>query len=317
MALKMERISFKFEPIPNLVSIIIPTHNRSGLLRETLVSIENQKYDRVEIIVVDDHSVDNTREIVEQFASDSRFEVLYLQSQNRGGNSARNIGIINSKGAFIQFFDDDDLVNSDFLISRISLFGEQNVDYIACDFDYFKDDICNIVGSKNISAIKHDIVSHLYYTSLPTPCFLVKRETIARLGLWNERIKKLQDLAYFQRFFKQGLKGLWIDKSLFKVRVHDNNVSHQIDEYSRIMTWEAVNNEWKGNTEYKRVSLVCMCHMCFCLKKLFSARKYFKVIVGSFFILYHHPLLLINYLRVSKMGRVKDNDFIELLYALR
>lgn len=92
-----------------LVSVIIPTRNRAGLLQGAIGSVFNQDgrgdlFD-LEVIVVDDASSDNTREVVERYPS-----VRYLKLETRGKMSAaRNLGIKASRGMYIAFLDDDDL----------------------------------------------------------------------------------------------------------------------------------------------------------------------------------------------------------------
>ena len=94
-----------------LVSIIIPTFNRGHLILDTLKSVQNQSYRNFECIIVDDHSDDNTDEIVEGFClSDSRFHYLKRPSNRlKGANACRNFGFENSKGIYINWLDSDDL----------------------------------------------------------------------------------------------------------------------------------------------------------------------------------------------------------------
>lgn len=305
----MEDYKYKYEPVPGLVSVIIPTHNRSDLIIETLESFEKQSYDNLEIIVVDDHSSDNVSEIVESFARKSRFQVYFLHSLKYGGNSARNLGMINSRGSYIQFFDDDDIVNEDFITRRLESFNDE-IGFVTCNFVYFKGNLNNIVEEKNISEIPHDILNHLYYTSLPTPCFLLRRETAEKIGFWNEDVKKLQDLSFFQRLFKNEISGIWLKDALFKVRRHDNNLSVRIDELIRLKTWEIVSDEWSEHKENNKVAVMCMCHMCFCVKKLCGEKKYFRALLGLMSIIFKRPFHFIKYMKLSKVGRIKDEQFI-------
>jgi len=90
-----------------LVSVIIPTYNRAGFLRECLQSVflSLTSID-FEIIVVDDGSLDNTRDFVDSFNSS---KIKYIYQCNRGVSAARNRGITKSKGEWICFLDSDDL----------------------------------------------------------------------------------------------------------------------------------------------------------------------------------------------------------------
>jgi len=89
-----------------LVSVVIPTCNRAGLLKRALDSVLGQTYKRLEIVVIDDASSDNTREVVLGFKDD---RIRYLRHENnRGGSAARNTGVDAAKGTYIAFLDDDD-----------------------------------------------------------------------------------------------------------------------------------------------------------------------------------------------------------------
>ena len=88
------------------VSVIIPTHNRAESLRSAITSVLNQTYQDFEIIIIDDASKDNTREVIAHF-SDTRIKYIYNQL-GKGDAGSRNIGIINSSGEYIALLDDDD-----------------------------------------------------------------------------------------------------------------------------------------------------------------------------------------------------------------
>lgn len=93
--------------LKQLISIVIPTYNRSAFIRDTIQSVLEQTVNHFEIIVADDGSTDNTESIVKSF-SDSRIQ--YYWFKNRGYPAhPRNRGIKLSKGEYIAFLDSDDL----------------------------------------------------------------------------------------------------------------------------------------------------------------------------------------------------------------
>jgi hypothetical protein len=108
-----------------LASIIIPTFNRAKLLDETLASAVEQTYRPIEIIVVDDGSTDDTTSVVESWqhhiARDPDVEIRYLPQENAGVGAARNHGLIESHGEFIQFLDSDDILHPRKLEIQIGL----------------------------------------------------------------------------------------------------------------------------------------------------------------------------------------------------
>jgi glycosyltransferase involved in cell wall biosynthesis len=86
------------------ISAIIPTYNQSSRIERSINSVINQSQHVSEIIVVDDRSIDDTREVVQKIG----YSVKYIFQDNRGPASARNTGIRNSNGDWVAFLDADD-----------------------------------------------------------------------------------------------------------------------------------------------------------------------------------------------------------------
>jgi glycosyltransferase involved in cell wall biosynthesis len=90
-----------------LISIVIPTYNHAHFLRKSLRSVLDQSYQKWEAIVVDNHSDDNTEEVIREF-QEPRFRMLKIQ--NHGVIAAsRNMGIRDANGEWVAFLDSDDL----------------------------------------------------------------------------------------------------------------------------------------------------------------------------------------------------------------
>jgi glycosyltransferase involved in cell wall biosynthesis len=88
------------------VSVIIPVKNRANLLPQTLDNLLGQSLPPHEIIVVDDHSSDNIRQVIFNYITDA----IFLNNEGTGPGAARNLGLSIATGEFIQFFDSDDLM---------------------------------------------------------------------------------------------------------------------------------------------------------------------------------------------------------------
>ncbi|WP_018630768.1 glycosyltransferase family 2 protein [Niabella aurantiaca] len=92
-----------------LISIIVPTYNRADLIGETLESVLAQSYGNWEVIVVDNHSTDNTEAVISKYICDKRIRYI-KHSRNYERARSRNTGLQNATGDFVTFLDSDDFI---------------------------------------------------------------------------------------------------------------------------------------------------------------------------------------------------------------
>ena len=113
------------------LTIIIPTYNRAATVGRTIESFIAQNYKDWDMFVVDDHSIDNTKEVVESYHQlDQRINYL-LNERAKGAQGARNTGILHSNSDWVIIFDSDDYVYPDFIEKMIS-FCDEPYDVITC-----------------------------------------------------------------------------------------------------------------------------------------------------------------------------------------
>ncbi|MFL6275730.1 MAG: glycosyltransferase [Blastocatellia bacterium] len=115
------------------ISAIVCTYNRSRLLAEALSHIVAQQADglRYEVIVVDNNSTDDTRQVVEGYAAASRCAVRYLSEHRQGVSYARNAAIAAARAPWLAFFDDDVMVARDWLLKIKQRFdAHRDIDYV-------------------------------------------------------------------------------------------------------------------------------------------------------------------------------------------
>ena len=108
---------------PGLVSVIVPAYNAQKFLERCLESVLSQTYDQVELIVVDDGSMDGTEEILNQFyTSDRRIKVLrHPRGENRGVSKSRQLGVESAHGEFVAFLDADDWMMPKKIETQVSI----------------------------------------------------------------------------------------------------------------------------------------------------------------------------------------------------
>ncbi len=123
----------------DLVSVIIPVYNVEKYLDDCLKSILNQKYDNLEIIIVDDGSTDKSGDIAKRYASSNK-SIKIVHQKNGGLSSARNTGIKHAHGEWVVFVDSDDYVDEHYVARLIEKANKSQADVVTCSFTPFSDD---------------------------------------------------------------------------------------------------------------------------------------------------------------------------------
>ena len=124
-----------------MISVIVPVYNVEKYLEECLDSIQNQTYSDIEVILVNDGSLDNSKDICEKYCKeDNRFKLI--NQANQGQSVARNHGVAASTGEFIAFVDSDDIIRQDYLEALIRYMSEE-VDIVESQFTVHKKEFFN------------------------------------------------------------------------------------------------------------------------------------------------------------------------------
>lgn len=124
-----------------MISVIVPVYNVEKYLEKCLDSIQNQTYSDIEVILVNDGSLDNSKDICEKYCKeDNRFKLI--NQANQGQSVARNHGVAASTGEFIAFVDSDDIIRQDYLEVLIRYMSEE-VDIVESQFTVHKKEFFN------------------------------------------------------------------------------------------------------------------------------------------------------------------------------
>ncbi|TPE40004.1 glycosyltransferase family 2 protein [Pontibacter mangrovi] len=164
-----------------LVSIVMPTHNRESMLTRAIESVVNQTYSNWELLVVDDASNDNTQQLVESFVSKNNRIKYYKLNVNQGACVARNKGLTESKGDYITFLDSDDEYVADKVALQVNCFKSSGIDdlgVVSCGRIDFRD---GIKYNEWVPKLKGNILQDLLLKNrigAGTPFLMVKRSVI-------------------------------------------------------------------------------------------------------------------------------------------
>jgi len=199
--------------IPNsTVSVIIPTWNRQNVLSRAIHSVQSQSYPASEIIVVDDGSSDQTRELVTEKFGD----VILLQQSNSGVSSARNRGIRQAKGQWIALLDsDDEWLPNKLELQLAALSSTANSRLIHCDEIWIRN------GVRVNAMKKHQKYGGWIYPyclplcAISPSAALIRRDVFDDIGYFDESLPACEDYDFWLRFCASE-QVTYIDQSLLR-----------------------------------------------------------------------------------------------------
>jgi glycosyltransferase involved in cell wall biosynthesis len=227
--------------ILNLVSIIVPTHDRASLLGKAIASVAAQTYRPIECIVVDDGSTDNIQGLVEDIrpSIDSALELRYVRQKQSGGCAARNRGLRESHGEFIAFLDSDDELLPEAIQRKVERLRAssaaycydrgQRVDESGAELGFF---------GQEWPSEGPVIWRYLFDTNAP----LIRRSLCVQLGPWNESLQGNQEVEYFARLIILAGRGEYIPEVGHRILEHGGPriVSLSAHARARLQSWEMI-----------------------------------------------------------------------------
>jgi glycosyltransferase involved in cell wall biosynthesis len=205
------------------VTIVIPAHNHARYVDEAIRSVLSQDYARVELIVLDDGSRDNTREVLQRYGNRFHWET----HENMGQSATLAKGWSLAHGEILGYLSADDRLEPSVVsesIARLGLHPEAVATY--CDF-YLMDPDSRVV--RRVNAPDFDFPRMLATaTCAPGPGAFFRRSAYERAGPWDARLRQMPDLDFW---FRLGLFGPFvrIPKALAGFRVHETSLT-----YSRV-----------------------------------------------------------------------------------
>lgn len=181
-----------------LISVVIPTYNRPVLTLDALDSVYNQNYRPIEILVVDDGSVDDTSQNVSKWLIDHQGSLTngrLIKQENKGGNSARNLGIEHSAGKYIAFLDSDDCWLRDKLSKQVAKFNNDDIGGVYCGIREI-----GLNSEEKKTNFKRTypqgwILDKLLIKDVtaPTSTYMIKKEVFSKVGGFDENLQARQD----------------------------------------------------------------------------------------------------------------------------
>lgn len=252
-----------------MVSIIIPCYNVADYLWDCLVSVQNQTYPFIEVVLVDDGSNDETPSICDRFAKEyTNTKVFHIC--NGGVSNARNLALKESSGEYIAFIDADDMIAPDYIKRLVNAICAERFDLVYCKERHFRDSdsIQLNPGDNNysINSIAHvydfDYCGSLTHSTV-WGC-LFHRKVLEGLEFRTD-IFIAEDSLFFNSALLKSIKIGCLDAQLYYYRIrHDSatgNAPYSDKKMTEIIAWEEIvkqNDNIYPNTQISRSAHYCL-----------------------------------------------------------
>jgi glycosyltransferase involved in cell wall biosynthesis len=193
-----------------VISVVLPAYNAAETIGRAIESVLAQSLADFELIVVDDCSADGTAGIVARFANMDDRVVLIRQASRAGSNAARNKGITSARSELISFLDADDCFHAHKLEWISNFFASHaTTDVLLDSFE-----VIDTVANRRVGKINPDlentsqIEAGIYQRTInkPTPAISVRRATLLKAGLFDETLRRRQDMDLLLRLTRAQAK---------------------------------------------------------------------------------------------------------------
>lgn len=206
------------------VSIIIPVFNSAHLVEQTIRSVLQQNFREWEMIVIDDGSSDNIKQLIEQCKQEDN-RIKFLQQQNAGASAARNTGIKNANHDWLLFLDADDWMREDFFEKMIRVLEEDSsVDVVHCGWTRISED--GTATKENFGGAQSDMFPSLaHYCPFAIHACIVRKKAVENAGYFDSSFKTCGDWDLWQRVARTGARFRMVKECMAFYRTRANSLS--------------------------------------------------------------------------------------------
>lgn len=212
-----------------LVSVVMPVYNAGLFLYEAINSILNQTYRNFELIIVDDASTDNSREIISSFKRQysRKIKVVKLpQNLNRGGDVAGNVGFKLTKGEFVARMDADDIAMPNRLEKQVPFLMQNPKIFAVGSNAHVIDKEGYLIGEKKMPLDNEKIYREFFvFHPLIHPTLMFRRSAIKRKNLYKLEYQANNDYLTFFEMIAKGYQFANLPEKLLCYRFHGKNDS--------------------------------------------------------------------------------------------
>jgi len=208
--------------LKQIINIIVPNFNKGKYIEKCILSIVNQTFKNWHLILVDDASVDNSKNILKKFSTNKKITLIYLK-KNKGPSFCRNLGLRKSSSKYIAFLDSDDFWSLNKLEEQVSFMESRNFDLTYTDYLTIKEENEEKILKKTRISNNFNYISFLKDNSINTSTLIVKKNIIGKIKF--KKTSLLEDYIFKCEILKKGVIAHKLDKVLATYRITPSNRS--------------------------------------------------------------------------------------------
>lgn len=220
-----------------LVSVIIPFYNCERYIRACLMSVVNQTYQNIEILLINDGSTDASGEIVKSIAKEDH-RIKIISQDNNGVSKARNLGINHSRGKYICFIDADDKITREYIERLVYFINE--ADIVICGFKKIGNTEIEVILDKRGFITKEELYFNtICNNKITAACWnkIYKANIIKSNRIqFNEKIAVGEDMVFLLKYFGYCDRFFYIDEALYIYRKSEVSVMQSTYNSGKINT---------------------------------------------------------------------------------
>lgn len=237
-----------------LVSVVVPVYNIQNYVGKCLESLVNQSYTNIEVVVVDDGSIDDSGKICDAYALKNG-QIKVYHKKNGGLSDARNYGIRKARGEYVALVDGDDTVSKDFVAEMVKAMDEK-IDVVICGFN-------EVIPEKKTLSGKEATIK-----------LLVEQENL-EIVAWNKLYRrelfnsiyypvgeKYEDTLTTYKVLALASRVKYVPKSLYKYKVREDSIMSTADLKERLAVREkaalAAVECFAGDVELKQAAEIAV-----------------------------------------------------------
>lgn len=244
------------------VSVIIPVYNGEKYLERCVNSLINQTYTNIELIFINDGSIDNSIQILKKYNKKDK-RIIIIDKKNTGVSDSRNLGIKKSTGRYICFCDCDDTYEHNYIEIMYNTITKYKTDIVRCNYKIInKDNIESLTPYKNLKCNKTYTNKEIKKIVIPKclsgeiPCFstLILIDKTKLTTEYPLDISMMEDVVFYIRLLLKTEKIHIINDALYRVYFNDESATNNIKNYKRnILNIINVNQYIKSDLEKNKI----------------------------------------------------------------